>query len=219
MKSDLFQALPTLGAALFLLASCVPDPGIRYGADGKPMDADGNHVNPFEPGTYEHFTARQDYPKTMDVWRNEAVLSRTTPAKARLVVSRSKQRAFLMTGHEVAIDYPISSGSPSRPTPPGDYTILEKIVDKSSNSYGKVYDAEGNRVYGKETPGDVPEGGKFVGAPMPYWMRMTWDGVGHHIGPIPKSRKAVSHACIRGPRSVMPTVFQKTRIGTPVVVE
>lgn len=219
MKSDLSLALPALGAAIFLLASCVPEPGLRLGPDGKPLDAAGNHYNPFEPGTYEHFTARHDYPKTMDVWRNEEVLSRTTSENSRLVVSRPKQRAFLLNGQEVAIDYPISSGSPSRPTPAGEYTVLERIVDKSSNAYGKVYDAEGNRVYGKETPADVPEGGKFVGAPMPYWMRMTWDGVGHHIGPIPKSRKAVSHACIRGPRSVMPTVFENTRIGTPVLVE
>jgi lipoprotein-anchoring transpeptidase ErfK/SrfK len=115
-------------------------------------------------------------------------------------------------------DYPISSGVPSRPTPPGSYRILEKIVDKSSNSYGKVFDVEGNQVDG-ETPGVVPEGGKFVGAPMRYWMRLTWDGVGHHIGPLPRSRRAASHACIRGPSAIMPIIYGKVKIGTPVTVE
>jgi hypothetical protein len=65
----------------------------------------------------------------------------------------------------------------------------------------------------------VPEGGKFVGAPMRYWMRLTWDGVGHHIGPLPRSRRAASHACIRGPSAIMPIIYGKVKIGTPVTVE
>lgn len=208
--------LSILASVLALvLASCANKPAT--GPDGKPIDSAGKPVNPFPPGTYDHFKAEPDYPKTMKVWKNEELLSSTNDANSRVVISLPIQRGFLMKGDEVVIDYPVSSGVASRPTPPGNYKILEKIVDKSSNSYGRVYDAEGNQADG-ETPKDVPEGGKFVGAPMKYWMRLTWDGVGHHIGPIPRSRRAVSHACIRGPSAVMPTVYSKVKIGTPVSV-
>jgi hypothetical protein len=54
---------------------------------------------------------------------------------------------------------------------------------------------------------------------MRYWMRLTWDGVGHHIGPLPRSRRAASHACIRGPSAIMPIIYGKVKIGTPVTVE
>lgn len=206
------------GVIALLLASCATSgPGYNLADDGKYYDNDGNAVNPFEPGTYEHFKAEKSYPKTSKVWKNEQLLSLTTPANSRLVISLEKQRGFLMNGDEVAMDYPISSGKSGFRTPAGSYTILEKTVDKASNAYGKVFDAEGNRVYGKEKPSDVPEGGNFVGAPMPYWMRLTNDGVGHHIGRVP--RYPASHGCIRGPRSVIPTIYRKVKLGTPVTVE
>jgi lipoprotein-anchoring transpeptidase ErfK/SrfK len=207
------------GVLMVLLSSCANQKEVTLGPDGKPVDKHGKHFNPFEPGTYDHFKAEPDYPKTMKVWKNESVLARTSPENSRIVVSLGMQRAFLMNGDEVAMDYPVSSGKKSRPTPPGEYKILEKVVDKASNAYGKVYDAEGNRIYGEETPAAVPEGGKFVGAPMPYWMRLTWDGVGHHIGTIPKGRYPASHACIRGIRGAIPTVYSKVKVGTPVIVD
>ena len=217
MKSigNQFQAV-VLISALFL-ASCATKPDYVLGPDGKPVNQEGEPVNPFEPGTYEHFKAEPDYPKTSKVWKDEIVLSQTNSTNARILISLKEQRGFLLNGPDVAMDYPVSTGKKSRPTPPGDYTILEKIVDKSSNAYGKVYDAEGTRISGKETPADVPEGGKFVGAPMPYWMRLTWDGVGHHVGNVP--RYPASHACIRGPRKIMPTIYRKVKVGTPVSVQ
>jgi hypothetical protein len=178
-------------------------------------------VNPYPPGTYEHFTAEENYPKTFDVWKDQALLDQTNPENSWIKVSLAKQRAFLMNGDKVAMDYPVSSGIPSRPTPPGTYHILEKVVDKHSNKYGRIYNAEGDVVISDadSTKDTIPEGGKFVGAAMPYWMRMSNDGVGHHIGPLPKSRRPASHACVRGPRSAIPIVFSKVKIGTLVEVE
>jgi lipoprotein-anchoring transpeptidase ErfK/SrfK len=214
--SKLLGAPVALGIAL-LLASCASSTKYFLAQDGKYYDRDGNPINPFEEGTYEHFKARPEYPKTSEIWRDPAVLDATTSSNSRLLISLEAQRAFLLNGDAVALDYPISSGKRGFRTPPGKYKILEKKVKKSSNAYGKVYDAEGNRIYGKEKPGDVPEGGKFVGAPMPYWMRLTNTGVGHHIGKVP--RYPASHGCIRGPRAILPTVFRKVKVGTPVVVE
>jgi hypothetical protein len=176
-------------------------------------------VNPYEPGSYDHFKAEKDYPKTYNVWKKTQLLPETNPSNAWVKIDLKQQRGMLMNGDEVVMDYPICSGIKSRPTPPGDYKVLEKIVDKSSNMYGKIYDAEGKIINGdadanKDT---IPEGGKFVGAPMRYWMRLTWDGVGHHIGPI--RRYPASHACIRGPSGTMPTVYSKMAVGSRVLVE
>lgn len=207
--------LLTLGLAIAFLASC---------ANMKPKEptipkTDEAYKNPFEPGTYDHFKAEKDYPKTHSVWKNVQLLPETNSSNSWVKIDLNQQRGMLMNGEQVVMDYPICSGIKSRPTPPGDYKVLEKIVEKSSNTYGKIYDAEGSMTNGDAdaTKDTIPEGGKFVGAPMRYWMRLTWDGVGHHIGPI--RRYPASHACIRGPSGTMPTVYSKMAVGSRVLVE
>jgi hypothetical protein len=200
-------------AATLWLASC---------ANQKPaaeVTKDGKFVNPHPAGTYDHFKAEPTYPKTYSVWQNEELLSRTDAENSSILISLAKQRGFLMNGDEVVLDYPICSGIPSRPTPPGTFYILEKVVDKKSNKYGKIYDAAGEIVNGDadSTLDAIPEGGKFEGAAMRYWMRLTNDGVGHHIGPV--RRRPASHACIRGPSATMPIVYSKVKPGTRVIVE
>lgn len=199
--------------AVFLLANC---------ANQKPtatIDKDGKPINPFPAGTYDHFKAEPTYPKTHGVWKNEELLSRTNASNSHIKIDLGTQRGFLMNGEEVAIDYPICSGTKSRPTPTGTFYILEKIVDKRSNRYGKILDATGDVVNSDaDSLNDpIPEGGKFQGAAMRYWMRLTNDGVGHHIGPI--RRYPASHACVRGPSGTIPTVYSKVKVGTQVVIE
>ncbi len=199
--------------ATLLLANCANQkPAAEAAKDDKP-------VNPYPAGTYDHFKAEPTYPKTHSVWKNQELLDATTPANSSIKIDLAKQRGLLMNGEEVVIDYPICSGTKARPTPPGTYHILEKIVDKSSNKYGRIYDAAGDVVNGDAdaTTDPIPEGGKFVGAPMRYWMRLTNDGVGHHIGPV--KRYPASHACIRGPSATMPTVYSKVKVGSRVIVE
>ncbi len=206
------RTIAKLAAAFsaLLLANCANHkPGTEFTKDGKP-------INPFAPGTYDHFKAEPNYPKTFDVWKDESLLSKTNAENSSIVVNLKTQRATLMNGTDVAMDYPICSGIPSRPTPPGTYYILEKIVDKRSNKYGSMLDANGEVVNSNAELGldPVPEGGSFRGASMNYWMRLTNDGIGHHIGPLPKSRRPASHACIRGPGKVMPIVYSKVKPGT-----
>ena len=211
------QTIAQFSAAIatLLLASCANQ------KPGAQLTKDGNPINPFPAGTYDHFKAEPTYPKTFSVWKNEEVLSRTNPENSSLVISLEKQRGFLMNGEDVALDYPVSSGVPARPTPPGTYYILEKVVDKKSNKYGHIYDAAGEDINSNAdlSMDAVPEGGRFVGASMRYWMRLTNDGIGHHIGPLPKSRRPASHACIRGPSATIPVVYSKVKPGTRVVVE
>ncbi len=169
--------------------------------------------SPFVPGPYSEFKA-QNYPQKSTSWKDDAVLAATTPENSSLVISISKQRAFLMNGNQLAMDYPVATGKSSHPTPTGVYTIQEKTIDKRSNLYGKVVDANGTVVISAADSRKVkiPDGGKFVGAPMPYWMRFTWRGIGHHVGNVP--RYPASHGCIRGQATVMPIVFEKVKIGT-----
>jgi len=205
----------TAAVAAMLLASCAnkPDPTTATKKDGEAFK------NPYPEGSYENFKAEPKYPKTYDVWKNEELLAKTDASNSNIFINLSTQRGILKNGEEIVMDYPICSGIKSRPTPPGTYKILEKVVDKSSNRYGKMYDAEGSVINGDADAftDTVPEGGKFVGAPMKYWMRLTWDGVGHHIGPV--KRYPASHACIRGPSKIMPLVYSKMKVGSTVVVE
>jgi lipoprotein-anchoring transpeptidase ErfK/SrfK len=97
---------------------------------------------------------------------------------------------------------------------------MEKVAGKRSNLYGRIYDANGNVVNSDADTRrhSVPRGGKFVGASMPYWMRLTSYGVGMHVGPIPNPGSPASHGCIRMPREMARVLFQNTPTGTRVTI-
>ncbi len=207
--------LPSLAAAC-LLASC-GSPSTPNPNQTKPLKA--AHVNPFQPGTYAHFRAQKGYPRNYGVWRNEAVLARTTPSNSSILIDLSDQRGYLMNGKELALDYPVATGTKKFPTPTGNFLVREKIrSEKRSTTYGRIYNAAGSLVKSNadSRKDPVPEGGKFVGASMPYWMRLTWDGIGMHRGNVP--RHPASHGCIRTYHKAVPTVFSKVRVGTRVTI-
>jgi hypothetical protein len=130
------------------------------------------------------------------------------------------QRATLYHGDEVVGWTYVASGITSYPTPTGEFKILEKVKDKVSNLYGKGYDAGGKLVNSdfKQGRDVLPSGGKFVAAPMKYFMRLTGDGVGMHIGLISKPGRRASHGCIRLPSKMAPILFAHTSVGTPVTI-
>jgi len=139
---------------------------------------------------------------------------------ARLVIDLSDQRARIYIGGAYAGWTTVATGRRSGWTPTGGFRITEKIVDKYSNLYGQILDAEGNVINSdadtrKHTP---PPGGRFAHAPMPYWMRLTNWGIGMHAGPIPNPGNPASHGCIRLPRDFAPTLFNRVEVGTPVKI-
>lgn len=176
--------------------------------------------NPYPVGTHEHFMAEPDFLTTSKSYKNYEVLERTNPENSSIIVSLSTQRAVLMNDGEVAIDYPVSTGTATYPTPAGEYKIREMVIDKHSNQYGKIVDAEGVVINeNANMPNDkdqIPEGGEFIGAPMPHWMRLTWAGIGMHVGKVP--RYPASHACIRGQSHIVPIVYSKVKLLTPVTL-
>jgi len=150
---------------------------------------------------------------------SDPAYAKLTPENARVVISLSEQRARVYAGPILAIDTPISTGKRSRPTPRGEYRILEKRRSYRSNLFGSYVDDSGKVV---QSNIDInrdpqPEGTRFVGTSMPFWQRLTTDGVGMHIGPLPGS--PASHGCLRFPSRVMPLIFEKTRVGTSVSVQ
>ena len=146
------------------------------------------------------------------------LLAQLTPSNSRVRVSLSKQRAYLMLGDEVVIDSPISSGKRSRPTPTGNFHVLEKDKGHHSSVYGDFRDSAGRIVRrGVSSRIDsAPSGTHFVGAEMKWFMRLTDDGVGMHVGFLPGY--AASHGCIRMPSAAAEMFFKNVNVGTPVTV-
>jgi lipoprotein-anchoring transpeptidase ErfK/SrfK len=148
----------------------------------------------------------------------KAVLAQTTPDNATVLVSLSRQRAYLYGGNQLAIDSPISSGKKAGFTPTGDFTIIQKDPNHRSNIYGNFVDSRGRIVRaGVSSRIDTaPSGTHYEGAPMFYFMRLTPEGVGMHIGILPGY--PASHGCIRLPADIAPQIYQHVKLGTLVRV-
>ena len=209
-----------LGAAV-IFSSCAYYPGATADAETKPETPTAPaYVNPYPPGTYQHFTARQDYKKTLDVYRNDVAYAAASPSSTKVKLNLSTLRGTLYDGNNtVILDYPIAGGTSSNPTPRGNFSITEKIVDKESNLYGKILNSSGAVVKSNadSRKDKVPAGGRFDGADMPYWMRLTSTGIGMHQGYVP--RHPASHGCIRHTWDGVKQVYAKVQVGTPVTIQ
>jgi lipoprotein-anchoring transpeptidase ErfK/SrfK len=156
--------------------------------------------------------------KQAQIATNAAVLARVTPDNAHIIVSLTKQRAYLMTGEEIAIDSPISSGKRGHTTPNGSFSVLEKDKDHRSSIYGDYVDAKGRVVRGgiSSQIDSAPSGTHYVGASMKWFMRLTGEGVGMHVGILPGY--PASHGCIRMPEPAAAQFYAHVKVGTPVQV-
>lgn len=167
---------------------------------------------------YEKFVqTTKGYPAVMSCYIDEELLkqaSHTCP----IYICLSQQRGRLYVNNQVAMDWPVSTGTSGHPTPTGKYKILSKDVDHVSASYGRLYNASGRCINSNATPATpVPEGGKFVGSPMPYYLQLTWDGVGMHTGKVVAGRR-LSHGCIRTPNIIAKRLFNIARVGTRTTI-
>lgn len=155
-----------------------------------------------------------------EVWKYPGEWTGGSKPITRIVANVDVQRATLYSDNDIVGWTYFASGIPSFPTPTGDFKILEKIKDKVSNLYGKGFDKNGKLVNSDFKQGRdlLPEGGHFEAAKMTYFMRLTGDGVGMHIGPIPKPGRRASHGCVRLPSKMAPILFEHVSVGTPVTV-
>ena len=165
---------------------------------------------------YNRFKARSDYRKTYEVYRDESLLKTANSSNTRVKIDLSDQRAQLLVGEQVALDLPCSTGKPGKRTPAGNFKITRKIVNKRSNIFGSLYRGS-RKVYGGDRRKYRGRYTRYVGSPLPYWMRITDNGIGMHYSRGVR-RHACSNGCIRMPKEAVRTIYAKTRVGTPVQI-
>jgi lipoprotein-anchoring transpeptidase ErfK/SrfK len=145
------------------------------------------------------------------------LMDRLNPDNSRVVVSLSRQRAYLMLGEEVALDTPVSTGKVAGMTPSGKFQIAEKERDHHSTLYGNFVDGRGRIVRSGVSLhiDSAPSGTRFEGAPMKFFCRFN-GAIGMHIGILPGY--PASHGCVRLPAEIAPLIYDKVKVGTSVEV-
>ncbi len=93
-------------------------------------------------------------------------------------------------GYEIGASA-VMLGSPSHPTPTGTFPILTKERHNVSEQYNN--------------------------APMPWTMRLTWDGVAVHGGSSVE-RGYASHGCVAAPDEFVSKIYEIARVGDIVII-
>ena len=107
----------------------------------------------------------------------------------RIVVDLSAEMLYVYRGGiEIGRTY-IIYGADDKPTPTGIFPILQKRKDHVSNLYD---------------------------APMPYMMRLTWDGIAIHGSAV--AADAATHGCIGIPEEFAAILFREAKLGDRVMV-
>ncbi len=166
-------------------------------------------------------SAKQYKSEGHHVYINQRVLGGLSPSNAKIEIDLSEQRARIYkndgTGSHLAIETQVSTGKSGHSTSTGTFRIKEKLVEKRSTLYGRWVSGSGQTVSSAGDSRSRPSGGSsFVGASMPYWMRIN-GGIGMHIGYVPDY--PASHGCIRVPSAVQPLIFSKVGVGTSVTIK
>src|SRR3569832_1954518 len=106
------------------------------------------------------------------------------------IVSIKSQQVTFYDAQGWILRAPVSTGVTEREKPAGVFAVLEKEKDHHSTMYDDAW--------------------------MPNLLRITWNGIALHGGPLPGY--AASHGCIRMPYGFAEKLFDKTRIGMRVII-
>lgn len=106
------------------------------------------------------------------------------------IVSIKSQRVTFYDADGWIVRAPVSTGTKGRETPAGVFAVVEKDKDHHSSLYDDAW--------------------------MPNMLRITWNGIALHGGPLPGY--AASHGCVRMPFSFAEKMFDKVRLGTRVII-
>jgi lipoprotein-anchoring transpeptidase ErfK/SrfK len=149
---------------------------------------------------------------------NQQLLAQATQDNTHIVVSIPKQRAYLMIGDQIVADGPISSGKRGHETPRGHFNVMEKDPNHHSSLYGDFVDRSGRVVRAGVSAhiDSAPSGTHFAGAPMKWFLRLTGEGVGMHIGILPGY--PASHGCVRESAEGAKLFYDHAKVGTGVDV-
>jgi len=202
MKLPLPSLAVAAAAGTLFLSGCVTDPrfdestiylgDIRHNARPEPERA------PFDNISY---------------WDGDGVTG-----SPKVVIRLSEQRAYFYKGGQLVGVSVISTGREGYDTVTGNFKITEKDIDHTSNLYGEYVDINTGQVVVKDVDtrkDKKPPGTKYVGAPMPYFMRIV-GGTGMHEGFLPGY--PASHGCIRMPEFMAQNFYANVELGTPVTI-
>ncbi|WP_047307200.1 L,D-transpeptidase [Rhodopseudomonas palustris] len=120
----------------------------------------------------------------------EAIAPREAGEPVMAIVSIKEQRVTLYDADGWIYRAPVSTGTTGRETPAGVFTVVEKDKDHRSTMYDDAW--------------------------MPHMLRITWNGVALHGGPLPGY--PASHGCVRMPYGFAERIFDRARIGMRVIV-
>lgn len=192
------------------------------GAPSNPLDLKGknkqDYINPYPAGTHAHFAAQKSYPKNLETWIAKPLMEQLTKSNSKIIICLPQQRARVYVNGLVAMDWPVSTGTTGHLTPSGVFRVMQKKEKHSSTRYGKFVTSSGKTSNSNADLADgLPEGKEFVGASMPYWHRLTWDGVGLHSGRVVAGQR-LSHGCIRCPYQTIKTFYSYSQVGMPAYI-
>jgi hypothetical protein len=144
---------------------------------------------------------------------------KSSSGAVKIVIVLNEQKAYVYRGG-VQIGWThVSTGKDGYDTPRGNFKILQKEKDHKSNLYGKFVDiSTGNVVdWNADVKMKVPPGCRYEPAGMPYFLRVTWEGVGLHSSPV-VPRYPASHGCIRVLPDMAPRLFAVANKGDSVTI-
>jgi lipoprotein-anchoring transpeptidase ErfK/SrfK len=218
MCLNLRRILPVF--VLLITVSCVSAQlGLPSPVRGRPRGGASPPPRTFAPAPQQPQRKATDLIHRQEPIRyNQKLLNEVKPDQVRIVISLSKQRAYLLRGEDVVIDSPISSGKRGHTSPSGSFSIQEKDPNHHSTIYGDFVDSSGRVVRAGVSAkiDSAPSGTHFEGAAMTWFMRLTSEGVGMHVGFLPGY--PASHGCIRMPGEAAKMFYDRVKVGTPVTV-
>jgi hypothetical protein len=106
------------------------------------------------------------------------------------IVSIKNQQVTFYDADGWILRAPVSTGTTGRETPAGVFAVVEKNKDHHSSLYDDAW--------------------------MPNMLRITWNGIALHGGPLPGY--AASHGCVRMPFDFAASVFDKAPMGMRVII-
>src|SRR5580692_591964 len=120
----------------------------------------------------------------------EATAPREAGEPIMAIVSIRSQQVTFYDADGWILRAPVSTGTKGRETPAGVFAVLEKDKDHHSSLYDDAW--------------------------MPNMLRITWNGIALHGGPLPGY--AASHGCVRMPFGFAEKVFDKAPMGMRVII-
>jgi len=137
-------------------------------------------------------------------------------AATSIEIDLQEQTAYLIRNGRALLSTPISSGRYGHLTDVGSFKVMEKERNHFSTLYGRIEDARGHVIVADaDSDMPLPRGGKFVPAPMRYFVRFN-NTIGMHAGYLPGY--PASHGCVRLPEEKAIAIFNAVEVGTPVTV-